>query len=663
MSLKSSKSSASKVAYMEEEDDEGNLKGQTYATSTAAGSPRMSSAKMNTSRKKSSPRDHHDPPPPNPTDSDSTVHPSRRESRSGRSRRDRERSIPPPQSRRGNMPRPDPPKHSNTAPAIEPASDRRRPPRDQSLYYEEDPRSSSRPRSKTAAPRPHSYYGPPPSQQQPTHPPVANNRYHMMHSGGMAPPPPPASAIPRGGFAPPFAPPPQGPPPQHWQPQPPHASPHGMPHHGPSLSFGGYGMMPPPPMRTPGPPSNHDPFQPQGLPMPPPPEPFGMGYMAPPLEPFGIGSHTPRSEPFGMGGHMPPPHQRDLHQRFARPQTSMGHRPPPPVDYEDREPDRDRYEVDQMANSMRRLSMGYKPRYEEPSRAMSARPSHASPFVPPALPPALPPARERSRHRGIDRGIDRVIDSGMERGMERGYRGQYDDRYEDPENSYYESLVPYDEPPMHRAPRHRRESIEPSQYSYESRPYATEIARTPNNRRNSYYGDANSYSAIDDKLRVASSYQEDKGGGMRLTADLLHEAERDRHGPRSRSTRSSGSRDESDWRQSATTRTTRTSNNEDDLYIRVRNGNVLEMQCQDGTEINIHRPTGRHYSIGEQSVYGEIEDRPSRYDRPALRSRAASRAGSIYAAPENAIEYSYGGGDYSDESPFAPLEVNRYIRD
>lgn len=372
--------------------------------------------------------------------------------------------------------------------------------------------------------------------------------------------------------------------------------------------------------------------------------------MMPPPDAFPMGSHTPRSEPFMMGGHAQPPPPRDLHQRFARPQTSMGHRPPPPVDYDDRDHDReldfdrnrdrdrDRYE-DSLSSSMRRLSMGYKPRYDEPNRAMSARPQ-ASPFMPP---PALPPARERSTHRGVDRGMERLMDRPY-REREREHR-QYDDHFEEPDSTYYESSVPYDDPPL-RVPRHRRESIEPPQYSYESsRPYATDIARTTGNRRDSYYGESQSSSAFEDKMRLASSYQEDKGG-MPLTAHLLHESERDRHGPRSRSTRSSGSRDESDWRTSATTRTTRTTHNEDDdLYIRMRNGKVVEM----------------HY---EPSVFGAIEDeRQSRYDRPALRSRAASRAGSIYAPPAGEIEYSYGGGDYSDESPFAPREHNRYIRD
>lgn len=581
MSVKSSKSS--KVAYMQEEDDLGNIRGDvTYAASAA---PSPSKERMNISRKKSR-RDVSPSAANHFTDSDSTAHPSRRESRSNRSARprDRDRSIPPEKKSVTLATRPMS-RHSKSTPVIETSSQRRRSRDIEAAYYGANPASitsaPARPRSKTAAPRPNSYYGS-------SRPPLSNSRYHTMHPPQ---PPPPSAMPPPSTFGPP--------PPQQWQPHPPPPS--------------GYGMMPPPPlpMQLPGPPPpfRHEPFPPPG-----PPSNGGM---------------------------------RGLHQRFgpSRPQTSMGHRPPPTVEYGHP----DGYDPEDLSHDMRRLSMGYGPSIEDgrsrpmPMRPMSARPTQSSPFAaPPMLPPPGPmPIRGQPLQ---------------------PFQPLYDEPFEPLEGSYQEYG------PMMHVPRTRRESIDPSMY--EPRQYATEVARTTGSRRNSYYGEqsASSGSAFEDKLRLASSYQERKSGGlttggMRLTEEMLYEASR-RGGPKSRSTRSSGSRDESDWRQSATTRTTRSSN-EEDLTIRIK-GNALfkygdtEMHCQDGTEINIRGPPlGRRVGSSDKSSYAEIEDRRSRFERPALRSRAASQAGSVYAPPPSApYEYGYGGSPEYTGSPFEPLPTH-----
>lgn len=89
MSVKSEKS---RVVYMEEEDEQGNLNNRVFATSNA-GSPRSGGAKMNTGKKKSSPKDRqpeYQEPPPKPIDSDDSPPPSRRESKSSRQPRHRE---------------------------------------------------------------------------------------------------------------------------------------------------------------------------------------------------------------------------------------------------------------------------------------------------------------------------------------------------------------------------------------------------------------------------------------------------------------------------------------------------------------------------------------------------------------------------------------------
>ncbi|CAK7213382.1 hypothetical protein SCUCBS95973_001786 [Sporothrix curviconia] len=596
MSVKSSKSS--KVAYMQEEDDKGNIRdGVIYAASTAPSPPKE---RMNISRKKSrrsespSGANHH-------TDSDSTVHPSRRDSRSSRSSRPpRDRSIPP--EKRSIVPAPRPmPRHSNTAPVIEASSHQRRRSRDvEPSYYGADPASitsaASRPRSKTTVPRPGSYYG------GSSRPPISNQRHHSMMYPHPPPPPPPSNMPPPSAFGLP-------PPPQHWQQQPP-----------PPPPPPGTMMGPPPlPMHPAGPPPfHHEPFP------PPPPNSMGGG---------------PRGPPGRFGG--------------GRPQTAMGHRPLPAVEYG--HPD-GFDQADELSRNMRRLSMSHRSGFEDgrphgmpipPMRAMSARPMPAGPFAPPPPPPhlahpsMLPSQQPFDPFQPLLPPPPRPISAMQPFPMDDRNPFDVDDSYE------------YG--PLTHVPRTRRESIDPS--LYDQRPY-TEVARTTGSRRNSYYGGQSvSSGSFEDQLRLATSYLEEKSGGMRLTAEVLHEA--DRRGPKSRSTRSSGSRDESDWRQSATTRTTRSSN-EEDLTIRVK-GNALfkygdaEMQCQDGTEINIRGPpNNRRISTTERGGYPEIEDRRSRFDRPALRDRAHSRAGSVFAHPTSHYEYSYGVSPECAGSPFDP---------
>lgn len=196
----------------------------------------------------------------------------------------------------------------------------------------------------------------------------------------------------------------------------------------------------------------------------------------------------------------------------------------------------------------------------------------------------------------------------------------------------------YQYPPQTVVPRTRRPSVGATSISYDSGAFRTEVATTRNSRRHSYLGghSVSSGSAYEDKMRQAAAYQDDIGGGptMPLTAESLRKASK--NGGSSRSTRSSGSRDESEYRRSATTRTTRSSGNgnDEDVTIRVKGQALLkvggaEMQCQDGAEINITRGGPGPYQGGsDQSSYIEAEDRRTRMERPATRTRASSQAGS-----------------------------------
>lgn len=158
-------------------------------------------------------------------------------------------------------------------------------------------------------------------------------------------------------------------------------------------------------------------------------------------------------------------------------------------------------------------------------------------------------------------------------------------------------------------------------------------------RRNSYYGPQSTASGDGyvDKFNQARRYQEDVAGPqLPLTAETLRKAGRNTES--SRSTRSSGSHDESEYRQSATTRTTRSTANEENFTIKVRGGGTTlkfggaEMRCEEGAEINITSGAGGaeiRTNASDRSSYIDQDDRRTRIDIPAGRSRAKSRARSF----------------------------------
>ncbi len=298
-------------------------------------------------------------------------------------------------------------------------------------------------------------------------------------------------------------------------------------------------------------------------------------------------------------------------------------RRPPPIGYgDDYEP-----EPEERGALARRPSLrtartdSDKSRMPPPPRPSSARPvSIRSPFAPPPAPARRPPPA-------------------------------YEDDVFESVASPYIDMSPttiYEAPTMRLAHRPRRPSI-----VYDGGPYATEVAAA-NGRRSSYFSPPDNY---EDKVRQASMYQEEVSGGpMPLTADALRKASK----TSSRSTRSSGSHDESDWRQSATTRTTRSSN-EEDFTVRVgRGGAVLkyagaEMHCKDGAEINFSARAGPGVRSGsDKASYVDDDARTTRGDRQPNRARATSQAAShsrtaatATTATTNDPGYGYGYGyDY-----------------
>ncbi|TVY57038.1 hypothetical protein LCER1_G003453 [Lachnellula cervina] len=163
-------------------------------------------------------------------------------------------------------------------------------------------------------------------------------------------------------------------------------------------------------------------------------------------------------------------------------------------------------------------------------------------------------------------------------------------------------------------------------------------------RRQSYYGQSATPSTgssdYESKIRQAATYQQDVeqdvGETIPLTAEVLKRQQRRQAGS-SRSTKSSASRDESDWRKSATTRTTRSGSGEgENVTIKVTGtARVMvggaQIDCPDGGEIEIkqqqQQKTIRNGSERSNSEYGgprRIDDHRSRDERPSGLLRMAS---------------------------------------
>jgi hypothetical protein len=285
--------------------------------------------------------------------------------------------------------------------------------------------------------------------------------------------------------------------------------------------------------------------------------------------------------------------QADLRSRFQRPTSAMAFRTPSST-YAD--PHYDDYEQENEAPLSRRHSLTRK---QEDRLRMPppARPQSAAPRGIGMRPPPPPPMRP----------------------LPFGYEDEalYGDR------NLYHDVSPRTSVDYSPLTRTRRGSV-----TYQTPAYLMQPASASSNRRHSYYGGGSSY---EDKMKEATAYQDDiTGSHVPLTAESLRKAGRRSAGGSSRSTRSSGSREDSDYRHSNTTRTTRSSGDED-ITIKVTGHTVLkvggaEIECQDG-QINIARQNSRSGgSENASTIY--IDDGRSRVERLPTRIRSSSQSGS-----------------------------------
>lgn len=193
------------------------------------------------------------------------------------------------------------------------------------------------------------------------------------------------------------------------------------------------------------------------------------------------------------------------------------------------------------------------------------------------------------------------------------------------------------------APSMRRPSANRNSVSYDlgkdTDKYRVETANNGRRRQSYYYGQSSGSSGYEDKLNQAASYQDGVTGGppIALTAELLRKQQRRQAGS-SRSTKSSGSRDDSDYRRSATTRTTRSGSGLDDENVTIKvkgDARVMvggaQIECKDGGEIQIKRQTsvreGSERSNSEYSTPAIDDRRSSRVDRVTSRTRRSSQPG------------------------------------
>lgn len=159
-------------------------------------------------------------------------------------------------------------------------------------------------------------------------------------------------------------------------------------------------------------------------------------------------------------------------------------------------------------------------------------------------------------------------------------------------------------------------------------------------RRMSTYGAGGASLERDDKYYDAMRYQDDVGGSqVPLTAATLRKAARPQGATSSRSTRSSESRDESEFRNSSTTGITRSSsNNPDDVVIELPDGTVIrmpaaEIKYTDSGDITFMSRAPGSRASSDRSTIQQLEESRSRVDRmerKALphRARAPSQSDS-----------------------------------
>lgn len=416
----------------------------------------------------------------------------------------------------------------------------------------------------------------------------------------------------------------------------------------PASYYAGQTRPPPPNQGWQHSPMPSSPFPPGGSYPPPPPmyggpPPLGMHGGPPPPSPTG--------PPSGYFDPAPPPPQmpiRDLKQRFDRPSSAMGYQNPSPRNYHlDGYPD---YDEDlpyipkkssrnkkQEEDRMRMPPPQFKPMREWPPKPMRDMPRRPSTTANPSTPFQPPPMRPDSRH-----GHSRPPHPSNRRSVGFVDQSAFDDDDLLGDNDLFHDISP--QPPFPQRRRSVARSSRRDSLVYDDDDHENTPAVGRSSRRGSVYGSAALGSGgvsleDDNRYMDAVRYQEDVSGGPQvpLTAETLRKA--NKRGDRvasSRSTRSSASRDESEYnKRSNTTGITRSSSGGDDFTIKVSGPAVVrvngaEIACED-SEITFSNGGGGGSRGGSDhtSTFYQLEDGGHR-ERKALphRTRAPSQSDS-----------------------------------
>lgn len=357
---------------------------------------------------------------------------------------------------------------------------------------------------------------------------------------------------------------------------------------------------------------------------PPPPPMYGSG---PPSSVAGVPPSS--GQPPGFFDMTSQQASAHLKSRFERPASSMGFLQQatpssfgyPPDEYND-EPEQPQMQM------QRRPSRSKKHQIEDDRRRMPppdfVRPKSAMP--PPSTPFRPPPPQSLTRQK--PRTPSRpTISSGRSRV---GFVDQQD--YDDEDFGGHSELFNDMSPdPVHfdrrtALARTRRGSVAYEQPGVDIVPAGSRV------RPNSFYGNerglgSGGVSLEEDKYLTALQYQDDTNGGpgVPLTAETLRKA----NNVGASSSRSSGSRDESEFRRSNTTGITRSSSSDtDNVTIKVSGPSLVrvsgaEIQCADGSEITFSsRPSGSRVGSDRASTIYQLEDARSRVEYKALPYRA-----------------------------------------
>ncbi|OAA37837.1 hypothetical protein NOR_06914 [Metarhizium rileyi] len=331
------------------------------------------------------------------------------------------------------------------------------------------------------------------------------------------------------------------------------------------------------------------------------------------------------------------PHSHLRHRFETRPSSAMGfHRPGPPPP-----PSLDHYDqqehIDEPPVTSRPTRRPSRSRRADDDRKKMPPPEHIPIRPQSALPPSTPYRPPPSSHHPSRQSQSRPPPA-HRRSVGFVDEAGFDDDDLPSEDGLFHDISPNaSSDPRHAvARRPRRASV-----AHDS--HGSDLMPAPSRgKRPSTYGSALPSGGVshDDKYAQALYYQDafaSASSQMPLTAEMLRKAGNRAAVASSRSTRSSGSRDDSENKRSNATGLTRTSINSDDFTIKVSGGARVrvpgaEIECDDGGEITFStRPSGsRSVSDKASLAYPRLEDSRSRLEHRALpyRARAPSQSDS-----------------------------------